>query len=477
MNLGKKFLLLSVAVFIGSIIYTNSALATTGTVTGDGVRIRKTPSTNSTILTDASKNDKVEVIEKDGNWYKVKFEGYTGYIISDYLEVKEEIDEASNNKTEEENQEAEPENDSEQEPENETEKEPEEEEPVSSVSTTVQEIPIDSEQIINKDTKIHILPVLSSNKIGDLSKDDKVVVIQVLNNWIYVANDDTRGWITLNSIAKNDDTPEQEPENKTEKEPEEPKPEENKTPEEKTEETPINKVGYVNVDKANVREGASTDSEHIITITKNTEVTIIGEEDNWYKIEVKGQTGYIYGKLVSDSKVEETVSRGLETQRKEESKEEEPTKVEENNETIVNNEPEEITTVDTTMNETTTTGSSIVEYAKQFLGYKYVLGGNTPSSGFDCSGFTKYVYKHFGYTLSRTATGQSSNGKKVERNELQKGDLIIFLNEEKSKIGHVGIYIGNNQFIHAANAKRGVVTDSLSSSYYNPRYVSARRII
>ena len=121
-------------------------------------------------------------------------------------------------------------------------------------------------------------------------------------------------------------------------------------------------------------------------------------------------------------------------------------------------------------NVTSSTGSAVVNYAKQFLGYKYVYGGTT-TNGFDCSGFTQFVYKHFGITLNRTAAAQYSNGKAVT--DLQAGDLVMF---GKSGINHVGIYIGGNTFIHAANSSRGVTTDTLSSGYYKTNYVGARRI-
>ena len=117
------------------------------------------------------------------------------------------------------------------------------------------------------------------------------------------------------------------------------------------------------------------------------------------------------------------------------------------------------------------TGSAVLAFARQYLGYPYVYGGASPS-GFDCSGFTSYVYKHFGVSLNRTAAGQASNGKAVKRSELQVGDLVMFC----SPINHVGIYAGNNQIIHAANKTRGVVIDTISSGYYNTNYNCARRI-
>ena len=124
-----------------------------------------------------------------------------------------------------------------------------------------------------------------------------------------------------------------------------------------------------------------------------------------------------------------------------------------------------------------TTGKEVVEYAKQYLGYKYVSGGASPSTGFDCSGFTSYVYNHFGITLNRSSKDQIKNGVAVDRSNLQPGDIVVFNNSANTAIGHVGIYIGGDNFIHAANPSEGVRITSLSSSYYKIRYVGARRVI
>ena len=115
----------------------------------------------------------------------------------------------------------------------------------------------------------------------------------------------------------------------------------------------------------------------------------------------------------------------------------------------------------------------MVDLAKQYLGTPYVWGGTT-TSGFDCSGYTKYVYAQLGYTLNRTAAQQLSNGSAVTN--LQVGDLVFFNNTYSSSLAatHVGIYTGDNQFIHAAAG--GVKITDLSDSFYASRYVGARRI-
>ena len=122
-------------------------------------------------------------------------------------------------------------------------------------------------------------------------------------------------------------------------------------------------------------------------------------------------------------------------------------------------------------------GEQIVRYAEKFLGTPYTWGGTSPDTGFDCSGFTTYVFRNFGVSLNRSSKDQIKNGTAVSKSNLQPGDIVIFKNRGKTAIGHVGIYIGSGNFIHAANKKEGVVITALSSSYYSQRYVGARRVI
>ena len=148
-----------------------------------------------------------------------------------------------------------------------------------------------------------------------------------------------------------------------------------------------------------------------------------------------------------------------------------------------NSQKEEKTTKTESKTNTTTSsnsgssGSGIVACAKQYLGCRYVSGGSSPSTGFDCSGFTSYVYKQCGIGISRSSGAQASNGTAVSKSNLQPGDLVIFNNRANTSVGHVGIYIGGNTFIHAGNSGTGVITTSLSDSYYSARYVTGRRII
>lgn len=115
--------------------------------------------------------------------------------------------------------------------------------------------------------------------------------------------------------------------------------------------------------------------------------------------------------------------------------------------------------------------------AKLFKGGRYIWGGTTPE-GFDCSGYVQYLYKKNNIFLPRTAWAQSQRGEVVELENLQKGDLLFFLTDKKRGIPvtHVGIYIGNGDFIHAASKKKGIIISPLTHGSYAKTFVSARRL-
>lgn len=124
-------------------------------------------------------------------------------------------------------------------------------------------------------------------------------------------------------------------------------------------------------------------------------------------------------------------------------------------------------------------GKKIVKFAQKYKGSRYVWGGTSPK-GFDCSGFTWYVFKNAaGVDIGRVVKDQSKRGKKVSRGKWKPGDIVFFKNTIKGEKGltHCGIYIKKNTFIHAENEKTGVVISNLSSGYYKDHYAGARRIV
>ena len=119
------------------------------------------------------------------------------------------------------------------------------------------------------------------------------------------------------------------------------------------------------------------------------------------------------------------------------------------------------------------------DMATQALSYRgrpYIFGASSPSKGFDCSGLIYYLLRQRGYNPPRTAAGYRNYGSAVGRKDLKPGDLLLFANTYKRGISHIGIYIGNNNFVHAASTRQGVRTDSLATKYYANKYYSARRV-
>lgn len=123
--------------------------------------------------------------------------------------------------------------------------------------------------------------------------------------------------------------------------------------------------------------------------------------------------------------------------------------------------------------EASTQGVKAAGVAQKYIGVKYVWGGASPK-GFDCSGLVGYSFKQSGKTLPRSAAEMYKKGQAVSKSKLQKGDLVFFSTYKKGA-SHVGIYIGNNKFVHASSSN-GVKIDSLGSSYYSKAYLGAKRI-
>jgi cell wall-associated NlpC family hydrolase len=113
----------------------------------------------------------------------------------------------------------------------------------------------------------------------------------------------------------------------------------------------------------------------------------------------------------------------------------------------------------------------LVSYARHLLGIRYSYGGSSPRSGFDCSGFTRFVFAHFGVTLPHYSVAQFGLGHRVSRKSLRPGDLVFF-----DGLGHVGIYVGRGRFIHAPHSGTSVSVDPMSG-WYSARFVGARRVI
>lgn len=451
------------------LILSGKAEATTGKINTETARLREEPNTTSTILEQLNENDEVEILEEEDNWYKVKAnvngQKITGYVSAKLVDAEkttstkvEDTTNTTDNKT------------TETTPEVTTNTEPEKEEPLTDIDVS-DDIKENKEYDLQQEAEVKILPIMSSNTKCKLS--GKVKTVTILNDWCKIECDTSCGWIRTNVLKKlvkmEEDTTETSASTTNDTTSENSTNNSNNT----TSVKELNKTGYVKVEGLTVRKGPSTSTEAINGLSKNDKVDIIGETDGWYQIKLKGEVGYVSAKYISDTKVTETTSRSGSTIRNAEEQE----KTEEVEETNTETEETDETDTNTVSSSTGISGAEVVEYAKQYLGYKYVAGGSSPSIGFDCSGFTIYVYKHFGISLNRSSRDQIKNGVAVSKNNLQPGDILIFNGSSNTSIGHVGIYVGGNDFIHAANSREGVIITSLSSSYYQKRYVGARRII
>jgi cell wall-associated NlpC family hydrolase len=121
-------------------------------------------------------------------------------------------------------------------------------------------------------------------------------------------------------------------------------------------------------------------------------------------------------------------------------------------------------------------GEALAHKALSYRGVRYRMGGTT-TNGIDCSGLTQTVYKKWGKLLPRTAVEQFRKGKPVPKDQLKAGDLVFFKNTYKKGISHVGIYVGDGNFVHAAGVGKGVIVSSLYSAYHLNHYAGARRIV
>ena len=208
-------------------------------------------------------------------------------------------------------------------------------------------------------------------------------------------------------------------------------------------------------DRLNVREEQSADSRRIGYIDNGENVKVVEDCGDWLRVQyTDSKQGYVSAEYVSVHE-EFVYAKSIEEERREEA---ERQALAARAKEAEQSTPEVIGTITFPTNQYTSNEelrTAIVDYAMQYLGNKYVHGGRSLAGGTDCSGFTCYIYKDFGYSLSRTPGGQySTNGRSVSYDEIQPGDIICY---GKSKCTHVGLYIGDGQIIHSANSRKGVI--------------------
>ena len=340
----KTKIIIIIMVFLLGIILTNiNSLAGTATITVETARLREEATTDSRILEMISIGEEVEVIEKTGEWYQVEYNGITGYLRQDLLQVEGE----ENNNLPQQNTVSVSNNSQNNETttptENTTTVENNQTANNNTVETNTQE-PETGNQIIttdnnaeektlgeyqvSQDTNIKILPLINAKNIGEVKKDENVEVTEIINDWVYIETENVNGWIRYDELntqtvetssnsssevtTQENTNTEQAPENTNTEQTQNNTTNTEQTPENTTNNTTTNQeaeeadtrnVGYVNVDTVNLRAEKSTTSTILANVTLNTEVEILAVEDGWHRVRANGIEGYIASRYISDSQV------------------------------------------------------------------------------------------------------------------------------------------------------------------------------
>jgi cell wall-associated NlpC family hydrolase len=195
----------------------------------------------------------------------------------------------------------------------------------------------------------------------------------------------------------------------------------------------LNTTGVVTASRLNMRSGPSTDYSIMHVLWQGNRVKVIGESNGWYQIKLSdGRIGWVSSAYLK------------------------------------------LDAVDTRQQKIDT----VVASAKSLLGTTYVWGGTSPADGgFDCSGFTQYIFGKVGVNLNRLSVDQATQGTAVSRANIQPGDLIFYSLSDDGRVSHVGLYIGNGMMIHSPKTGDVVKTTDITTSFWETRFMTARRVI
>ena len=334
-------------------------------------------------------------------------------------------------------------------------------------------------------------PGTNYNSIGKLNKGDRVEYLETVGSWIKVKHNSNEGFVHSNYISTSSNTGES------------------------NEDTSVKSEKQVTGNRVNFRKGPGTSYSIITSLNKGTKVGYISENNGWAKISYNGNIGYMSTNYLATI---DSNSGGNNSGSNEDSTVKSEKQVT-GNRVNFRKGPGTNYSVITSLNKGTKVGyisesngwakvnyngtigymsanyigsvnsnpgagesgtsqgaDAVISLAKQQLGKPYVWGAEGPSS-FDCSGFTQYVFKNAaGKNLPRVSKEQSKFGQSVNKSNLQKGDLIFFDTDKDGVVNHVGIYMGNNEFIHASSGGKKVIISQLNS-YYNSVYTNARRVL
>ena len=242
-----------------------------------------------------------------------------------------------------------------------------------------------------------------SKVVGKMTNGDACEIISVKDGWAEITSGKVEGYVKTEYLLTGDAA-------------------------EKAANEEVATVVTVNTTTLRVRKHASEDSAIVSLVGEGEDLVVEKSKNGWYKVEVDDQKGYISGDYVDVSKKLPTASAVTELERG---------------------------------SGYTDTRVSLVQFALQYVGNRYVWGGTSLTNGIDCSGFTMQVYARYGVGLPHHAASQPAYGTRISASQAKPGDLFFY--GSGSSISHVGIYIGNGQIVHASNARTGI---KISSAYY-----------
>lgn len=360
--MGKTLIL---AVVTAALLAVTAFAAESGTVNADALRLRSEPSTTAPTIAYLNTGAQVDIIEEQGEWYQVEYNGSTGYLFSEFVSFGGEASVTS--------------------------------------SVSAESVAGKFGIITGSTVNFRTGPTTDDAILATLADGDEVMIVSAVDDWCEVEWNGGTGYVKADYISV-DGIP------------------------------LIDPRGLIIGDCVNMRGTPSTDGSVVMKVYAGTVVDLIAREDDWFVVSYNGQSGYIR----SDFLQVYTGAAG------------------------------------------SSLGADIVATAKQYLGTRYVYGGAS-AGGFDCSGFTMYIFGLYGYSLPHSATSQwNSSGTYVSRADLQAGDLVLFCDPSRSNgkaCSHVGIYIGDGDFIHSSSSSSGgVIISSLYENYYSGYFVGGKRV-
>jgi len=431
----------------------------TGVITASSLRVRSGPGTQYTTVDTLKKNSEVTVYGINNNWYKISFNGRYCYVSSDYVTLQQK----------EEN-----------------------------TDSTTQEISYG--KVTASALNLRKKASTSSSVLTIIKRDQIVKIISKTDDWYNISFESFTGYVSAKYISLIE-TPDESDANV-------------ETPNTNIEQSfPNGRLAETVPSSVNLRKEPNTESDSLGTIKSGSQIAVYSLKDGWYYVLCDDTYGYIKAEYVVLDERSEFYIATVDTSSSLNLRSGPDTsyaviaslkngeqfiiietygdwhRIEYKNITgyikaeyvIVHHSylPPEMECDFEKANIELSLRLKIVEFAKKFLGYKYVYGAESPEEGFDCSGLVQYVYKNFGISVLRTASSQMGQGKKIDKSELLPGDLVFFKDPDNPSkaAGHVGIYIGNDEFIHAPKPGDVVKITSLSNSYYVRYYAGSRTYI